>query len=251
MHLYNKTKDFQSMLADYCRTGSLPVTLGVNADRVHHYRRMVYNIVDDSLRSAYPLTCNLLEEEEWDALIDEFFTKHPCQSPQVWYMPKELYYYILEVAHPLTEKYPFLGELLWFEWLEVEMYMQEDKNAAFTAEGGLEDGRLVLNPEHHVEHFYYPVHLKNARQIKEEDFGSHYLVLHRVPDTGKVEFMQLSPAFVRMIELLNEEPLSVAELLDKIATEFDVALSKEIIESTVDFMQVALDKRLILGYKVD
>ncbi|HEY0611942.1 MAG TPA: DNA-binding domain-containing protein, partial [Chitinophaga sp.] len=114
MQQLNKdTRDYQSSLADYCRTGAYQAIPGVKtAQHVSQYRRLVYNVVDDMLQSAYPLTKGLLKEEEWDELVQEFFSRHACQSPQVWYMPKELYEYIVQQeAHPLLTKYPFLHDL--------------------------------------------------------------------------------------------------------------------------------------------
>lgn len=251
MLLHHDTKDAQSRLADYCRTGKIAAIKGLDTARATHYRRLVYNVVDDTLRAAFPLTFHLLEGEEWDQLIDGFFAQHPCQSPQVWYMPKELYDYVMLIDHPLCQKYPFLGELLWFEWLEIEMYMQEDKRpeAAVSKKGAFVSHKLVINPENYLGHFYYPVHLKNARTITEDDYSSYFLAIHRTPDEGKVEFTQLSPALVRMLELLNDKPYTISELLNLVATEFNIGLSKEMVASTVSFLQMAMDKQLILGFQ--
>ena len=44
--LKKDTKEIQSKLADYCRTGELSLTTEVNQKHVHHYRRLVYNIIE-------------------------------------------------------------------------------------------------------------------------------------------------------------------------------------------------------------
>jgi len=165
MLLHETTYRHQSDLARYCRTGKYKAIPGVREQHVGHYRRLVYNVVDDMLQGAYPLTHHLLAAREWKALVQDFFSHHPCQSPQVWYMPKELYHYMSQKEHKLFKKYPFLQELLWFEWLEVELFMMEDRPAAYTTIGKLDTDALVLNPELHLQHFIYPVHLKQAGQI--------------------------------------------------------------------------------------
>jgi hypothetical protein len=187
------THRYQSALAAYCRTGRYKDLPGVRTRHVNHYRRLVFNVVEDMLRSAYPLTHHLLSGREWKAMVQDFFAHHPCQSPQVWYMPKELYEYLLQKEHALLRKYPFLSELLWLEWLEVELFMMEDRPASYIAAGDMLTDSLILNPEHHLQHFQYPVHIKQARQISDADKGDYFLVLFRKPENGEVAFMNLSP----------------------------------------------------------
>lgn len=249
MSLLEKTTSaHQSALASYCRTGKYKAIPGVIEENVVQYRRLVYNVVEDTLQSAYPLTYELLSAKEWKSLVNLFFTDHACSSPQVWYMPKELYEFVVETKHPLTKKYPFLPELLWFEWLEVELYMMEDKPVEFISQGDFIKDMLVLNPEHHLQHFTFPVHVKNAKFISLSDKGNYFLEMHRHPQTGSISFMDLSPAFVRMIELLDEQPLHMGEVLEKACNELQVEVTKPIVNATVAFLERALENKLILGY---
>ncbi|PUZ27218.1 hypothetical protein GA0116948_11727 [Chitinophaga costaii] len=244
----NPTTGYQQSLAHYCRTGEYTHIRGVHTDHVQHYRRLVYNVVDDSLQSAYPLTYHLLEEEEWNNLVQRFFSEHPCQSPQLWYMPKELYDYMIAATHPLLTRYPFLLELLWFEWLEVALYMMEDKTTEYRHQGDLQQDKLVLNPEHHLEHFAFPVHLKQAATIIAEDQSHYFLALHRHPESGEVQFTDLSPAFVSMLESLAEGPATMNELLAHACTTLGIPESEAIRQATQAFLAHALRTQLILGF---
>jgi hypothetical protein len=249
MQLLETTYRHQAALAGYCRTGLYNAIPGVRTKHVSQYRRLVYNVVDDMLQSAYPLTHHLLTAKEWKALVQEFFSSHACQSPQVWYMPKELYQYLLQTEHALLKKYPFLQELLWLEWLEVELYMMEDKQAEYTAAGNLLTDPLVLNPEHQLQHFQYPVHLKNARQITPPDKGDYFLVLFRKPDSGDVAFINLSPALVSMLELLQEGPQYLETLIQQSCAAWQLPVTAEIRAASQAFCTQALENQLILGFK--
>jgi uncharacterized protein len=246
MQQLNKdTRYYQSSLADYCRTGSYQAIPGVKTPHVSQYRRLVYNVVDDMLQSAYPLTKGLLREEEWDELVQEFFSGHACQSPQVWYMPKELYEYLVQQEiHPLLVKYPFLPDLLRLEWLEIALFMMEDRPATCNANGE----RLVLNPEHELVHLQYPVHFKEAKRIRGTDKGDYFLVMFREPDSGDVQFMQLSPALARMIELLEEKPMSIAALTAEICRELRLEITQDIQAMTQLFVDQGLQNKLIMGF---
>src|SRR5690606_9540893 len=130
---------------------------------------------------------------------NEFFCNHPCQNPQVWSMPKEFYEYLVKSRHSLLIKYPFLQDLLWFEWIELELFMMEDKKAEYTTNGDILFSRLVLNPEYQLLSFKYPVHHKNARYITITDQSDYFAAAHRNKE-GSVVFTDLSPALVRIIE---------------------------------------------------
>jgi len=248
MLLTQNTYNEQASLAQYCRTGDISVTGKVDKKRVTHYRRLVINVVKDSLSAAYPLTQDLLLEEEWEDLTETFFSNHACKSPLIWKLPNELYTYVVETNHPLLQKYFVLKDLLWFEWLEIDMYMQEDIASQYSNLGTLVNDKLVLNPEHILEQFSYPVHIKNATEIREDESGRYFLSLHRHPESGKVLFTNLSAAFVRVIELLRDSPSSIEELVEKIADEFNIKNTLSIKEHLIGFLNTGLKNKLILGF---
>lgn len=248
MQLLETTRIQQSALAGFCRTGLYTPIEGVNEKNVLQYRRLVYNVVDDTLVSAYPLTHNLLSPKEWNRLVTDFFASHPCKSPQVWSMPKELWEWVKDTSPAVNRKYPFLEELLWFEWLEVELFMMENKTVAHRKFGDIRKDKLVINPEHHLQYFNYPVHLKNAKYITPTDKGNYFLVMHREPETGKINFTKLSPFLVRMLEMLAEKPSAVNELTDKISKEFRVIKDKAVKEKVQEFVENAITGKLILGF---
>lgn len=248
MSLLESTYRSQSALAKYCRTGNYTPLKGVNQQNIDQYRRLVFSIVDDMLISAYPLSHALLSAPQWTKLIKAFFSEHGCMSPQVWQMPHEFYTYFSSLEHPLKAKYPFLCELLWFEWLEIYIYMMADQPSNFRPTGDLKTELLVINPEHHLQHFKFPVHLKQAKKIHPEDQNNYYLAIHRMPETGQVHFTNLAPAPVRILELLAEQPSSLTELTQQICEEMQIPYSDEMLLSIQHFIQEALKSQLVLGF---
>jgi hypothetical protein len=247
MLLTENTYKNQSALASYCRTGKLTPIQGINHDNITHYRRLVYNVVDDMLQSAYPLTYNLFTEREWEKTVDDFFANHPCQSPQVWYMPKEFYKYIIETKNPVTKKYPFLEELLLFEWTELELYMMEDLNGETANRGNIQFDSLLLNPEHKFLQFSYPVHKKAAKEIKESDRGNFFLVGYRHPGDYNVLFTELSPALAKMFGYIEKEPATLNGIIERFQKEFNMALNENDRQSILEFFENARSQRLIIS----
>ncbi|MDE3234472.1 MAG: putative DNA-binding domain-containing protein [Bacteroidota bacterium] len=247
MQLSDTTASYQSKLATYCRTGKLESIPGIKMENVSHYRRLVMNVVDDMLQNAYPLTYALCNAKEWRTAVNDFFSNYSCQSPQVWYMPEEFYVFLVQTKHSLLNKYAFLEDLLLFEWTEVELFMMEDKLAIYSSKGDLCYSKLVINPEHQLLHFHYPVHKKKPQTIKEADKNHYYLIAHRNRE-GQVIFTDASPALVRITEYLSEANLSLPNLCLLFEKEYNIRLNQADQSSIYGFLQNALQSQLILGF---
>ncbi len=249
MQLSNHSYLQQSILASYCRTGNYQALAEVNEKHVHHYRRLIYNIINDSLSSSYPLAKNLLMKDEWNKLVNDFFANHACESPQVWNMPGELIGFVGDTNHSLMNKYPFLQELLQFEWLEVEVYMMEDEVVpAYSLSGNYQKENILLNPEIRLAGFTFPVHLKNASDIKHTHNGHYYVSLHRDPDSGKVRFTDLKIPHVQLIDYLHNGGANYKNMLQifmRYAAETDAQ------EALNSFIEASLKSRLILGFFIN
>ena len=171
--LSKETIDIQNQLATYCRDGKLVPIEGAKEDRLHNYRRLVFNVICDTLETAYPITNQVLEEGEWDELMFDFFNEHPCQDPQVWRMPKELIGFTESKKYADKWDKPYLIELLWFEWLEVDVHGLDD--VELDEKASIKDvwtDELVLNPYIEFVELDYPVHKMKAADLVENKVTS-------------------------------------------------------------------------------
>ncbi|MCL6099036.1 MAG: putative DNA-binding domain-containing protein [Bacteroidetes bacterium] len=247
--LHSDTHTQQSSLAHYCRTGELLPIKGLTENRVHHYRRLVYNVIDDTLQSAFPLTFNLLSEEKWNGLVNIFFSSHECKSTSIWQMPFEFYQFVERSELVLKNKYVFLEELLLFEWTEIEVYMMEDKTfPAARINGDWLNDSISFNPEFKLLQLNYPVHFKNPNEITENEKREYYVLIFREPDTGKVQFIDLSFFFAWLIEKLNCADGTLNDSLTDAEKIFGI--EKEILlNNTLPFLEELKQKQFILGFR--
>jgi len=234
-----KTHQYQAALAKYCTTGEWSSEIpGINKKHIHHYRRLVVNNVLDSITSAYPLTVNLLGEDQFNIVFHAFFSSQPLMDPQIWMMPKAFMLYIQSKRPDLLEEYPVLDHLLLFEWLEIEVYMMPDIPWVKPENQDL----YILNPELQIIKLDYPLHLKPTKQITIEDKGDYFVSLHRHPESGNVHFTNLSIPFVDVLEHLRDTPMTRVQI--------ETVLSKygsqeEIEQALVPFLDVSLERSLI------
>lgn len=248
MHPDIRTHKIQSSLASFCRSGKNPALQGLREDRLKHYRRLVFNNVIDSLKSAYPLTYNFLGEDDWLNAVEEFFRDHSCDSPQIWQMPQEFLNWLTEKEHPLLKEHGFLPELLLMEWLEVELFMMEDIECDYSPYQSAQKDKLAMNPEHRLLAFNFPVHLRKASEIQEGDKGNYYLLMHRKPTNGSIVFTDVSVFFAAMMQNLSKENYKQRNLILKTCADFNLELNEEILKRSNEFIGKALSTKLILGF---
>lgn len=253
----NKTFALQTDLGLYCRTGINQPKTSIQ-EHTFHYRRLVYNVVKDTLKNAYPITRKLIGKERWKKAVAHFFENHKCQTPQVWMLPKEFCDFYTENSFPFKKDFPFIKELLQYEWLEIEVFIMEDiPIEKFKVENSLKDNSkdseqakqiLIPNPEIKILPLQYPIHIKKIKQIIEEDKSQYFVTIHRDYNTKQVKFNDLSYPFVEMLIKINEEDTTINDL-KIIFSKYEKDISK--IEIAINnFVAFAFQNNLLLGFKL-
>lgn len=248
MLLKENTYHQQSLLAKYTRTGDdqiIEQLQNFKPKGIKYYRHLIFNIIYDGVSNAYPITTDFFGEEKMKELADDFFKNHSCQTFQVWEMPREFKDYIIEKRKDLCEQYPFLPDLLLFEWMEIEIFMMPDEPLPeYSNQGNILKDKLVLNPELQILFFQYPVHLYHPQKIKQEHKGEYFVLIHRHPDTKEVIFTELSPATVKIIEALYEQPLNFDEI-QKLFPNSSLHQKNQLKK----FIHQSIQNKIILGFK--
>lgn len=249
MSLSPDTYQIQQRFAMYCRTGEPDSLPGAHSDRLQHYRSLIFNMVNDTMETAFPIAFGQLSRKKWDAMLYDFFSNHPCTAYQVWKLPAEFYQYALASGWAKKYRIPYLDELLLFEWTEMELYNMEDLSAdPFFQKGDWMQDVLVLTPEHRLLTFDYPVHLtRDAKEIKSGK-GRYYLLLFRHPETGNIEMIDLSAWFAWVIEQVSEG-LTLTDILNYAISNGWAEYSVSLEEATVAFLKMLNERDFIRGFK--
>jgi hypothetical protein len=200
----------QRALANYCRTGDLPEGLLVKPDQVHHYRRLVFQIVEDALQSAYPIARQWLEQHrEWDGLVQRYW--HHCRAPhhQVWKLPQGLISHVAEHESHLLTQMPYLPDLLQFEWDDLELFMRQQSNTT---------------PVHTLRRFHYPVHRIPPKELAQTQPNQWFVLGIRHPRSHLVHFFELQPLHAALAELQGQG-LGFTESSQHISQHFQLDLA--------------------------
>lgn len=247
MLLKTETYNQQSKLAQYCRTGIASDILEVKANRLPHYRRLVFNVVKDALETTFPIAFKFLQSEVWEEIVYNFFCLHNCQHTQVWRMPEEFYQFCRNESYTATYDLPYLNDLLYFEWLEAEMYVMEDlEYPNFSENTNWLKGKIAVNPEHKIIKLEYPVHF----QIPDEavkNKGNYFLLLYREKETGKVQFVNLSILFTFLVENIVLQEKTLEEIFNDILHIFGINNLDLLQKEAFKFLEDLLQRGFVLG----
>ncbi|GIV26943.1 MAG: DUF2063 domain-containing protein [Bacteroidia bacterium] len=239
----------QSILAEYTRSGNdelIKKLHGVKEKGIRYYRELIFNIAYDTITNAYPILTDFLGEEQMKLLINNFYTHHKCQTFQVWRMPEEFKEYVIQNELSLIEKHPLIPDLLHFEWIEIEMFMMPDEEfPPHHKEGNILKDKLVLNPEIKILALQFPVHLLHPSKISEKEKGQYFVLVHRHPESKEVVFTNANALSVKIILQLNEEPLSIPEIEQKVLQQSNLKFKEQIKQ----FIRESMNSQIIIGFQ--
>lgn len=244
-----ETIRIQRDLAGYVRTGKEGNIPGVTKGRLTHYKRLVNNVVFGTISQAYPIARKVMSRNEWNYMLHNFFVEHDAQTPILWKLPYEFYLYAKEQDYAAELNKPWLSELLWFEWLEIEVHMMPDQeHPDYNTVGDPVADPLVINNESRLINLQYPVHLYPVKEVESKK-GNYFLAVFREKESGTVKFINLSSLHVRLLDLLSQKQAGVIkDLLPQLAREFNQTNNKTLESQIGLFIKEMMISGLILGY---
>lgn len=247
MLLTQETHNLQTKLAEYCKTGVEVEITGAKQDRLHHYRRLTYNLIIGALNTAYPIAHQTLDEKLWIGMIDDYYAKHKMITPLVWKMPQEFYEFVVEQKYAEKHNIPYLDDLLYFEWIEIEIHTMADMEIPnYKESGDLLTDRVVITPEHEILSFDYPVHKFKGDDLLDKE-GNYFVLLFRKHDTGAVRFINLSPFFAVTLQNIIEQDYTFKQSIEASAQVFGVDVNQSI-QHGLAFANDLVAQGFVLGF---
>ena len=209
-----KVSTFQSTQQQFCnwiREPNAEHTKICDLERMQIYRDLLFNNMCSFINLVYPIARSILPVDQWQLLLEEFFQKAKCQSPIYNDISLQFREYLTENRHPVLSQYPWLEELLQFEWLELYLDTLE-----------IEDINIVEKISWQLTHklwvlvYQYPVYAwtVDTTLADIEVMPSAIMVWRDQQD--KICLERLSPLFAMLIEQMNLRIYSELELHDLI-----------------------------------
>ncbi len=207
--------DFRSKQAEFAAyirdPENNPVPVDVNEQRMAMYRELFFNNIESFLSGNFPVLRKLLDDCQWFALVQDFFAKHPCQSPYFSEIPEEFLSY-LENERDGSGDFPFMLELAHYEWVEMALSIaKENLTVSNMNPDNLLNSNIALSPLASPLVYQYPVH-KIAPEflpIEAPELPTFLIVYRNIKDD--VNFIEITPITYRLLEIIqeHENPLAI------------------------------------------
>lgn len=230
------------------QNGTLPA--GVTARRMAVYQELIFNNIDESLRSAFPVLREISSERRWRGLIRDFLIEHRARTPLFPELPREFLRYLEQVRTPRDDDFPFMVELAHYEWAELALGISEEaiSDAGISRKVLPLDGIPQLSPLIWLCQYRYPVHrIAPGFMPKKPGAEPTYLLIYR-DRNDEVGFMELNRVTAGLLQRLQQNSDKSAEtVLLELARELHHPNPATVIHGGEVILQEFLARDIILG----
>ncbi len=205
---------------------------------INTYRELIHYRFKEVLLNAYPRFSRYLSEEAFETLVWDFIKGEP-QTPYIWQMPDEFRHFVATTELP--KSYPFINDLLWFEWIEIELFMkhyQPKKQQTFSW-----DKAVCLSESAVLKKLNFPVfHDEGLDQS-----GIYAVLVYYDFATHEIHYRQITPFLHELLERFSEK--TPKEALAEICSHYEVE-PDEVIQLLQEPLQSFAAQQIIITKEV-
>lgn len=240
----------QAQFAAYLRNPSIhPAPADADPRRMAMYRELFFNNINSFLSSNFPVLRTLLDDAQWQALAQDFFASHQCQTPHFSQIAEEFLAYLQNERPQQSGDLPFLLELAHYEWVEMALSIAQDEplrgDDDFVAQ--VLDRLLALSPVAWPLAYRYPVERISPEFMPDAvPEQPTYLIVYR-DASDEVHFMRTTPLTFRLLQLIDESgEIAGHQALQHLADEFQQFNSQELSAFGAQTLRELAEKGIVI-----
>lgn len=221
---------------------------GIEDRRMKIYRELFYNNVEGFLSNAFPVIRRIYSDERWHAMARDFFARHRSHDPQFHRIAAEFLSY-LESEREAADDPAFLLELAHYEWIELDLSVAPERLTPELADpnGDLIEGVPVVSPLARALAYDWPVHRIAADHLPDAPGEQPtYLIVYR-DRADKVGFMEANAVTARLLQLLEDEPTTGREQLQRLAEELQHPDPEQVLTFGAQMLADLRARDIVLG----
>lgn len=184
------------------------------------YQKLVFYRFEDIIKNTFLEFVKHISEKELEKSIYEFM-KNPPSTPFVWQIANDYRKFVKKAKLFHDKKY--LYELLYFDWIEVEIMMKEykTKKAKFSW-----DNRYKLSSSARIKHCKFDIINKDYESKRE-----NFLIIYNDFDIDEVLFREINQFIYVLAQRVNKKE-SLEETLRTLCeeNELDLEEAKAVLE---------------------
>ena len=185
------------------------------------YQKLVFYRFEEIVKSTFIEFCKYISEDELEKSIYSFL-KNPPSTPYVWQIANDYRKFVKK--QKLFHNRKYLYELLYFDWIEVEIYMKEYKEIKkkdFNWENGYK-----LAPSARLKRFDFDIINKDYENTRE-----NFLIIYYDYKSNEVLYREINQFLYVLIKKSNKKE-SISKILEILCkeNEIDFNEAKEILQ---------------------
>ena len=223
-----------------------PAPADVKEQRMAMYRELFFNNIEGFLSGNFPVLRKILDDRQWLALAQDFYAKHPCQSPYFSEIPEEFLDY-LQNERDSSGDFPFMLELAHYEWVEMALAIaKEDVVVSNQNTDNLLHQPIALSPLAWPLAYQYPVHkIAPAFLPLQAPEQPTFLIVYRNSEDD-VNFIEITPMTYRLLEIIQEQEKPLAEeCLKQVARESNHPDPEVIVAGGLQILKELAEKGIV------
>lgn len=225
---------------------------GVATHRLAIYQELVFNNIEEFLSNAFPVLRRISRDEQWLELVRDFIVEYRAATPLFPEMPREFLEYLAHTRVPRSHDYPFLQELVHYEWMELAVAISDAliDECGIDKEGSLLSGIPLLSPLARLCSYRFRVHRIGPAYLPEQPAAlpTHLLIYRNQEE--RVNFIELNPVSAQLIQRIAEaRAINGETLLQEIAREIAHPNPLTVIEGGLQLLEALRKRGIILGIR--
>lgn len=235
---------FQKNYSQYLRNPEqTPLPAGIAQPRSRVYETLLFNNIRSFIDKCFPVARTLIDNAVWLTLCRDFYAHAHCATPIFSYIPQEFAHFIAGRAAE-TADYPWLAELLHYEWLELEVELHQASLTQTPVSALNVDVPLTLNPTLMVQAYQWPVHRIDTSFIPQAP-QSTLLCVYRTAQM-QVKFMEINAVTAELLQLFREQSLMAPAALDKLEAKLSQFSAAQIQRFGMELIAQFAQKQILL-----
>ena len=202
---------------------------GFENTAINVYQKLVFMRYLEVIKNSFPLFIDEISEKKLESSV-KFFMKETPETPFVWQIPNDFRKFVKKNKIFNDKKY--LYELMYYDWIEIEIYMKEykfKKQKKFSYKNN-----YVLSKSARIKRFDFDI-INKEYKVKRENF----VIIYHDFQSNEVVYREINQLIYVLIKSLNKKQ-SLQDILKEICKENEIdfkeakALLKEPLEVLFD-----------------
>lgn len=227
-----------------------PMPNDVEPARMELYQTIFFQNIHGILSRAFPVLKSMHQEDNWNAIVRDFFAKHKAKSPTYHEIPEEFLHYLSYVRHQDNDP-AWMYELAHYEWLELSLELSPMSlgDVIHQQNGNLLNEIPIISPLAWLQVYQFPVHTISVQSIPEtQPENPTFLIVYRNWNDA-VEFMHINDFTHALLSILHQENacLTGREALDCLVSISNHPNPAMVIQGGSLLLENLRDRHIILG----